>query len=681
MKQRISKEQAPANLAINLRSITRGSRTLSWLRKDSEHLWIDRLYGRIALYFALASGKRVSPAWAGPVWSHGPAGTPMLSWLSIPVANAGEEAFVAALNSALSAATEVGRNDSASSKSDAEIKRLMQRFARSHASTVRRSQTICPATLLKASRATRVLLIDERVRSNGLGATATRNSQHAFTRMLQAACNAHPQAEFWIARSDDKGSGRWLSASVGTMPTGVRHLTEHESLCAALPHVDHVYTLGASEGMHALLVGVPVHVFGAPYYAGWGLTHDDRPLPNRTALPTLATLFDVVFLRFTRYLNPVTHAPGTLDDLLDSIELQHSVQKRFADLQHVAGVRFQWWKRPFATPYISAGNATLRWTHEPQSVQAHECAVLWGARSADGLAPEVRRIRIEDGFFHSTGLGSDMIAPRSQVIDRRGLYFDASQPSDLSVLLNETDFSEAELSRAAALRSKVVQLGVTKYNLGRRRPEWTAPAGKPVILVPGQVADDASIRLGTRAIGTADALLREVRRVRPNAFVIYKPHPDVLSGNRNGLIDARQLADVVDTEADLLSLVDAADEVHTLSSLAGFDALLRGKAVFTYGLPFYAGWGLTHDALAPVPWRHRTLTLDMLCAGVLLRYPLYFDWNTRLFTTPEAVVEQLAPQAARPLEKVRGNRMRPFLKALRWTRNAVHHLAWRYHQR
>jgi capsular polysaccharide export protein len=389
----------------------------------------------------------------------------------------------------------------------------------------------------------------------------------------------------------------------------------------------------------------------------------------------------VVFLRFARYLNPVTHAPGTLDDLLDSIELQQAVQQRFADLQQVVGIRFQWWKRPFATPYISAGGAALRWTHAPQSVQAHESAVLWGARSADGLAPEVRRVRIEDGFFHSTGLGSDMIAPRSQVIDRRGLYFDASQPSDLSVLLNENQFSAAELTRAAALRDQVVKLGVSKYNLGRRRPAWTAPRGRPVVLVPGQVADDASIRLGTRAIGTADALLREVRRLRPDAFVVYKPHPDVLSGNRNGLIDAQQLADIVDTEADLLSLVDVADEVHTLSSLAGFDALLRGKAVFTYGLPFYAGWGLTHDALAPVPWRHRTLTLDMLCAGVLLHYPLYWDWRTRLFTTPEAVVDQLAPQAARPLEQVRGNRMRPLLKAIRWTRNGIHHASWRFRQR
>ena len=95
--------------------------------------------------------------------------------------------------------------------------------------------------------------------------------------------------------------------------------------------------------------------------------------------------------------------------------------------------------------------------------------------------------------------------------------------------------------------------------------------------MPGQVADDASIRLGTRAIATADALLREVRKRSPDAFIVYKPHPDVLSGNRTGLIDAQRLADVVDTEADLLSLVDVADEVHTLSSLAGFDALLRGK--------------------------------------------------------------------------------------------------------
>jgi capsular polysaccharide export protein len=686
MKQHISGQQASATLAVNLRSITRGSRLSSSLISGrSELLWIDRWHGRIALRFARLIGKRVNAAWPGPVWSRGPAGTPLLSWFSVPVADASADAFATAINSALIGTLENGCYTGASIEAEvsAEVERVMQRLARSRASTLRQSSTRCPAALLEPRRTTRIMLIDERVRSQGIGASATHHAPQAFARMLQAAREAHPRAEFWIAQSDDAGSGSWLSASMDADAlANTYRLDKHESICAALPQVDHVYTLGASEGMHALLAGVPVHVFGSPYYAGWGLTHDNQPFPDRTARPSLAALFDVVFLRFARYLNPVTHTRGTLDDLLDSIELQQAVQQRFADMPKVAGIRFQWWKRPFATPYISvSGSARLRWTHEPESVQSDECAVLWGARSADGLAAEVRRIRIEDGFFHSTGLGSDMIAPRSQVIDRRGLYFDASQPSDLSVLLNETEFSAAELTRAAALRDLVVTSGVTKYNLGRRRPTWTAPTGKQVVLVPGQVADDASIRLGTRAIGTADALLREVRRLRPDAFVVYKPHPDVLSGNRNGLIDAQQLADVVDIEADLLSLVDAADEVHTLSSLAGFDALLRGKKVFTYGLPFYAGWGLTHDALAPVPWRHRTLTLDMLCAGVLLRYPLYWDWKTCLFTTPEAVVEQLAPQAARPLEKVRGNRMRPLLKTFRWSRNAVRHLIWQYHQR
>lgn len=287
---------------------------------------------------------------------------------------------------------------------------------------------------------------------------------------------------------------------------------------------------------------------------------------------------------------------------------------------------------------------------------------------------------MEDGFIHSSGLGSDMSAPRSQVIDRRGLYFDASSPSDLSTLLNTVEFLPEELARAAALRSRIVAAGITKYNLGRRAPAWLAPADQKVVLVVGQVADDASIRLGTRGIDNIDTLLRRVRERRPDAFIVYKPHPDVLSGNRNGLVDATQLANVVDSESDMISLIEAVDEVHTLSSLAGFDALLRGKTVCTYGLPFYAGWGLTDDDLWPLPWRERTLSLDMLVAGALLHYPLYWDWELQLFTTPEAVVSQLSEAAARPLKTVAQDRSRPYVKAFRWTRNILRHLSWRYRQ-
>lgn len=662
---------ASVSTGFDLTTITRGTRWLSWLARRFSHPWIDRVPGRMIMRLAPLFGKSPEFAWPGPFSSRRSLGVPMLSWFVAPVRNASENAFAQSIESALVYYKDAGTSP--------EIKRLMERVAVCGFGVNQNQEAACLPEMLEAKHATRILLIDERRWSTGFAAATRRNSAATFARMLNAARASHPRAEFWIAPSDDTGSGHWLSSHHDLIPAGIHRLSDPASLRAALPHVDRVYTLGASEGLHALLAGVPVHVFGAPWYAGWGLTHDDSGTPSRSARPSLAALFEVVFLHFVRYLNPVTHSPGTLADVLDCNEFQRTVQRRFADIHHVAGVRFQWWKRPFATPYISAGGGTLRWIHDPKTLAHGECAVLWGARSDEGLSSEAPRIRIEDGFFHSNGLGSDMVAPRSQVIDRRGLYFDASRPSDLSVLLNETDFTEADLRRAAALRKRVVDLGVTKYNLGRRRPEWSAPAGRQIVLVPGQVADDASIRLGTRSIGTADALLREVRRLRPNAFLVYKPHPDVLSGNRLGLIDAQQLADVVDTEADLLSLVDFADEVHTLSSLAGFDALLRGKAVFTYGLPFYAGWGLTHDALAPVPWRHRTLTLDMLCAGALLHYPLYWDWRTRLFTTPEAVVDQLAPEAARPLDRMHGDSVRPFRKAFRWTRNAVRHVLWHMH--
>ncbi|AOK46128.1 capsular biosynthesis protein [Burkholderia sp. MSMB617WGS] len=522
----------------------------------------------------------------------------------------------------------------------------------------------------------RVLLIDERKYSQGIGAIATSNNRRAFERMIRAARTAHPDAKFWLARTRDSGSGTWLSASAADiLPPDMHHLGEHESLCAALGHVDHVYTVGASEGMQALLAGRRVHVFGAPYYAGWGLTDDAVQLPGRNARPTLAALFDVVFLRFARYLNPATHALGRIDDLLDAIELQNTVRRRFADLQQVAGVRFQWWKRPFATPYLTAGGGTLRWIREASHLREGEHAAFWGARSTNDLPPGTKIIRIEDGFLHSTGLGSDHVAPYSQVIDRSGLYFDPDRPSDLTTILNETDFGDAELVRANRLRREIARLGLTKYNLGRRKPTWSPPTGKCVVLVPGQVADDASIRLGTRGITTAEDLLCEVRARRPDAFIVYKPHPDVLSGNRQGTIEVNAWADLIEQDSDLISLIEVADEIHTLSSLSGFDALIRGKAVHTYGLPFYAGWGLTQDALAQ-PWRKRTLSLDMLAAGVLLRYPIYWDWSLRMFASPELIVRQLAIPAARPLTSIRGDRLRPFRKASRWIASCLRHLLW-----
>ncbi|WP_244122737.1 capsular polysaccharide biosynthesis protein [Burkholderia metallica] len=647
---------------------------LNWLLGKSPYLWVDR---KVAWPLVQRLARTVRPetlaAWPGPVAPSRDLGIPQLSWFAVPfTAHDAMRSLIDSMNTML-----------LTMKSDCQtsnIPLLMQRVLSTDA--LHPSSRVAASQQFSASRSpsSRIILIDERTYSATNPGSPGRTRRRDFRTLLQNARSAHPDAEFWLVRSSDPGSGAWLSSGAA-LPDDIRRLHEPYSFSEVLGTADHLYVVSASEGVGGILADVPTHVFGKPYYAGWGLTHDALEFPERTARPTLAAFFDVAFLHHARYLDPETHLPGTLASVLDSVEIQRAVASRYSTLKCVAALRFQWWKRPFATPYLTAGGGSLRWIDQPQQLRPDEQAVVWGGREATEIPSGVQIIRIEDGFLHSTGLGSDMIAPRSQVIDRQGLYFDASRPNDLTAILNNTRFDSAELARASMLRSLIAELGLTKYNLGRRAPAWQVPRDKRVVLVPGQVADDASIRLGTRAINTAEMLLEEVRRIRPDAFVVYKPHPDVLSGNRNGLIDAARFADVVDADADLISLIERADEVHTLSSLSGFEALLRGKAVFTYGLPFYAGWGLTHDALAPVPWRERKLSLDMLTAGALLRYPLYWDWRLHRFTTPEAVCRQIANAACRPLKQVRGNRLRPLLKAIRWTRNALVHFHWRFRQR
>lgn len=116
--------------------------------------------------------------------------------------------------------------------------------------------------------------------------------------------------------------------------------------------------------------------------------------------------------------------------------------------------------------------------------------------------------------------------------------------------------------------------------------------------MPGQVEDDASIKTGTVSIKSNLELLRTVRERTPHAYIIYKPHPDVLVGNRKGNIPTELIAELADyqaLDADIIQCIQRADEVHTMTSLSGFEALLHGKQVHCYGLPFYAGWGLTVD--------------------------------------------------------------------------------------
>ena len=268
----------------------------------------------------------------------------------------------------------------------------------------------------------------------------------------------------------------------------------------------------------------------------------------------------------------------------------------------------------------------------------------WGFGDANVDRSRNEVVRIEDGFLRSVGLGADLVAPMSWTIDTTGIYYDASRPSDLERLLEHGSFSAHTLERAARLRAAIVSAGLTKYNVGGRT--WKRPATtRRVILVPGQVERDESIRLGAPDIKRNIDLLRAVRSSCPDAHVIFKPHPDVASGLRRAGINealASQWCDEIVEDVDVGEMLCQVDEVHTMTSLTGFEALLRQRRVVTYGQPFYAGWSLTEDRL-PNPRRTRRLTLDELVAGALLLYPRYLSRTTgKLVSAEDALTELLA---------------------------------------
>jgi capsular polysaccharide export protein len=312
----------------------------------------------------------------------------------------------------------------------------------------------------------------------------------------------------------------------------------------------------------------------------------------------------------------------------------------------------QRWKRRSIAAAFSESGRTPPFAGSPEAAlrlaRSGGAIAVWATRVPAGFAARcaaegVPLLWVEDGFLRSVGLGVDFAPAASLCVDPVAPHYDPARPSALERLLSEGEFPPELLARAAALRARIVAGGVTKYNL-RGAPSLLPPSpGRLRILVPGQVEDDASVRLGAAEIRTNLALLQAVRLAHPDAFIAYRPHPDVRTGYRRGHLPRRlalRHADAVAEGGDIHALFAQVDAVHVLTSLAGFEALLRGLPVTTWGRPFFSGWGLSTD-MRPPPRRGRALSLDALVAGALIEYPRYTDPLTGQRCAVEQVLDLL----------------------------------------
>lgn len=460
-------------------------------------------------------------------------------------------------------------------------------------------------------------------------------NQFSTLDMINAAINENPNSNILLKIHPDVLSGKKKSdIDIANLPSQIKIISENINPISLLKHITKVYTKTSAMGFEALMCGCECVCFGVPFYAGWGLSDDRAQIPSRRNKKlNLEQLFAGAYILYAKYIDPYSGAPTTLKRVLPQINTLKNIKlNECKKTKFLFG--FSIWKRKFMFPFLGKNlNFISTFSKNPLQqalnlgLNKDSAIYIWGKKEylqVQKWCDEngVQIIRVEDGFIRSIGLGSDLTRPYSLVFDDAGIYFDTTMPSRLENILNYHKFSPYEIESAKKFREILVNSKISKYN-DDKDVIITHKNGK-IALVIGQVEDDASVKIGADGMKNIE-LLRLARQNSPHAHIIYKPHPDVVSGNRVGAVkttEALKYCDEVLEGVSMPTLLDLADEIHTMTSTSGLEAILRGKRVICYGRPFWAGWGLSDDK-KPQPRRYRSLSSDELIAGAYLLYPRY----------------------------------------------------------
>lgn len=290
------------------------------------------------------------------------------------------------------------------------------------------------------------------------------------------------------------------------------------------------------------------------------------------------------------------------------------------------------------------------WQHILEDKRAE--VFIWGIKVKPKILHLLRQNNIkchhvEDGFLRSVELGSTKAPPYSLTIDSKTPYFDATKPSDLEELLANYDFENDNdlLTEANLIISRIIKNGISKYNNSTpvNINDLYGNKVKKRVLVIGQVEDDASIKLGCEQKLTNNDVVKLAAAENPNAQIIYKPHPDVLHRYRKRGSNpkyVKNICTVIEEDVPIAQALETIDHVYTITSLAGFEALIRGIKVTTLGCPFYGGWGAT-DTRQPNTRRTRKLNAQEIFSGAYLLYAKYFDPDAKSPITIMETIEKL----------------------------------------
>ena len=511
----------------------------------------------------------------------------------------------------------------------------------------------------KNSSREKVLIVDQN--KGDLSLQYGLSKQFNINQIIDIAISENPNADIYIKIHPDVINLR-RKTEIDFKKISIRCKVIFDDInpISLLENFEKVYTRTSQMGFESLIMGCECIVFGMPFYAGWGLTDDRVACPRRNRILSLTEVFAASYILYSKYHNPYSKKSSDIIDTINTINRFKNIEKKRKNKLFLFG--FSRWKRNFIYPYLKEfdfkkvyfvnSNLKLYFEYARKfGFNKNSAIYIWGSKKFTKIENFAKKnkmkiVRVEDGFIRSVGLGSDLTRPLSLAFDDLGIYYDPTKESRLESILNKNIFDNHIISEADNLINQIIKLRISKYNLNQDvKFEFDNSSYEKTILVVGQVEDDASIKLGSFGIDNS-TLLKEVKKNNPNSYIIFKSHPDVNCGNRRGKLSAKFLEEFCHlslTNVNVSSLISLVDEVHTITSLVGFEALLQKKKVITYGLPFYAGWGLTEDRIS-CPRRKRKLSLLELVAGTLILYPRYIDPIDLEYCKPEILINRITEQ-------------------------------------
>ncbi|ENY9550747.1 capsular polysaccharide biosynthesis protein, partial [Campylobacter coli] len=268
-----------------------------------------------------------------------------------------------------------------------------------------------------------------------------------------------------------------------------------------------------------------------------------------------------------------------------------------------------------------------------KSIDKEDVFVGWGRKNSGLKAMSLAKkhhtkfMLLEDGFLRSLNLGVENSPSFSIVKDDVGIYYDANTPSRLENILNTYEFSPKELALAKKAIELIKKEKLSKYNNNLCIPQELFSANEERVLIIAQVANDASLKFGLASDFSTQDIINDALKENPNAKIYIKIHPDVLSGKKQSDFSLQDLPSrcvILKENYNPIELLSHFKKVYTKTSGMGFEALMLGCKCVCYGMPFYAGWGLTQDKLECKRRVKKRSLEEVFCAAYIL-YSEYFN--------------------------------------------------------